>query len=81
VNEDSNGMYPSLVTCHAVLIVAKHIGIDTDREGIKCRDASVPMYECKTEYGKPTCMNAYRGGETKTQCDAKCGKSTIQYLM
>lgn len=81
VNEDSNGLYPSLVTCHAVLIVAKHVGIDTDKQGLKCRDATVPMYVCKTEYGKPTCMNTYGKGETKSQCDAKCGKSAVEYLM
>jgi hypothetical protein len=81
VNEDSNGMYPSLVTCKAVEIIAKDIGIDTEKAGLKCRDATVPLFECKTLYGKPTCTNTYRGGETKAQCDAKCGKSAVEYLM
>ena len=80
VNQDSNGLYPSLVACHAVEIVAKHLNY-TIKEKFGCRDATVPKYECKTQYGKPTCVDSYRGKETHNMCSATCGKSIVEYLL
>lgn len=84
VNEDWNGQYPSLVTCKAVEIVAKHLEIRAPL--LKCGEARAPKYRCVTEvHGRPTkpsCEFTYDPhGETKSECDASCGKSAVEFLM
>jgi len=84
MNEDSDRRNKYLVTCQAVEIVAKSLGIDTEKEGLECSHATPPSYICITEFGKPFCTTSYhshRATYTKAICDAKCGKSAVEYLM
>jgi len=82
VNQDSDFRQPSAVTCGVVQIVAKHLGLPDADQG--CLPIHTPMYECRMQYGAPTCMPSFYShgrGKRLADCTATCKSAAVDVEM